>query len=748
MKVLAPLFFLAFSCLLFSGAPDRNVVMTNARADMVSHTAPWRDFGFKEIREGRIPFWNPRLFCGAPYFSAFESALLYPPNWIHLILPLPQALNALLLLHVFMAGIFACLWGRVRGLDWPGAILTGTVFMLSGPCFLRVYAGHLNPLAAASWAPVLFLCLDAWRRDRRRLWCLLGMFAVLMQILAGYMQFFYYTAMSAVLYAALCLPGEKRKGNFFLGLGAMYGGGLALSAVQFLPLLETSLEASRGLPSYQFAASFSLPPENLLTLLVPGLFGNLNGLAYFGRGYYWEFTLFVGVAALALAASAAADWKKTRDLALMLAALTALALGRHLPILHRSLYLLLPGYGMFRSTARHAFLIALFLSILAGTGWQSLQESSRWPKKQAILCLLAGLLLMGAALILGVGAPLGLNGAWGRLLQSLASSGEVMDGAWRLADADFAVLSCRFAAQKVLAGAGVLLAASLLMGLMKFSRRFVYGLLILAVLESAIFAFGSRSWTDLKLDYPEAWRRLLARSSPEERVLHDWTRAPNAALRLGVDDLWGYSPTILRRYAELIAASQGQDPEQTRAGQGFSRLHPIFSLLRCRHVLIGEKHVRLPSPLPRLLLVGDYTVIGDKHARLEAILSADFNPRRRVILETAPIPKPSGVASGSVRLLSMTTDRLDIEADLKAPALLLITDAYSLGWRAAGLSPGPQDRYVVLPADHALRAIPLTAGRHAIRLQYRPVSFWWGFWISAIAAALYAAALAFSIIAE
>jgi uncharacterized membrane protein YfhO len=82
-------------------------------------------------------------------------------------------------------------------------------------------------------------------------------------------------------------------------------------------------------------------------------------------------------------------------------------------------------------------------------------------------------------------------------------------------------------------------------------------------------------------------------------------------------------------------------------------------------------------------------------------------------------------------VVAESTDFLDIKADLRSPALLLVTDGYSAGWRAAPLEPGPQARYDVLPADYVLRAIPLAAGRHHLRLEYSPSAFRVGRWISA-----------------
>src|SRR5690348_2886212 len=87
---------LVFGDVLFS-AGDR--VISQAGTDIWSQFAAWREFGFGQLRRGNLCLWNPHLFSGTPYLGGFQSALLYPPNWIYLVLPLPRALNADVAVH-------------------------------------------------------------------------------------------------------------------------------------------------------------------------------------------------------------------------------------------------------------------------------------------------------------------------------------------------------------------------------------------------------------------------------------------------------------------------------------------------------------------------------------------------------------------------------------------------------------------------------------------------------------------------
>jgi uncharacterized membrane protein YfhO len=69
--------------------------------------------------------------------------------------------------------------------------------------------------------------------------------------------------------------------------------------------------------------------------------------------------------------------------------------------------------------------------------------------------------------------------------------------------------------------------------------------------------------------------------------------------------------------------------------------------------------------------------------------------------------------------------------------VLLVTDAYADGWTVAPVH-GAQREYRVVPADYALMGIPLSAGEHLIRLEYKPTAWSAGVAVSSCAVVVYA----------
>jgi len=704
--------------------------------DLVSEFVSWRAYLADSLRGGHLPLWNPYTYGGQPFLGGFESAVFYPPNWLFIVLPLGPALNFSILLHLIILGWGMERWARQRGLDPRAAALAGIVLPLTGPVFPHVYAGHLSNLCTMAWAPWLLLGLEVWVREGDRRGLFLASAAVCLQILAGHIQYFFYTAIAAGLQAmvvSVIEPGQRRRA--LPAVVGCYLAGAALGAAQLWPGLVASTEGIRQQKlDVTFAVMFSFPPENFLTLLAPGFFGNLGQPVYWGRGYLWEASLFFGVAGPVLIALAVAARTHRRqvltDLAVA-ALLLLLALGIHMPLFY-PLYDFVPGFGQFRSWAKFIFPAMLFLVLAMAAGLDLLLRGERPSRKVAFAGLGLGLVAVLTGVIL-VCWPEGIGG----LMPLVAHSHESYVPPQVFSDPAFLEQAGLHAGLSLTLAGLVLLATSVI--LMEVGRlpvlRFAVPCMLLV--EMIGFCSGQVTVSHLSDTTPLGMKDFVSSHPGDYRVLNLFW--PDNGFLLGAGDLWGNNPSVLRRYAEFVTFTQGGEPAHATQNVVFQKMNPLLALMRFRYAFVpladgGLKIVESSvPPLPHVLLVSDWQNLGGRDAIFSAMNQPSFDPSKVVLLETEPEPKPQPGAKGEAHLLVEKPDALTIEADTDKPALLLITDLYARDWQAEALPGSVQSSYRVMPADYILRAIPLEAGHHLLRVVYAPVSVPIGMAISAMA---------------
>jgi hypothetical protein len=127
---------------------------------------------------------------------------------------------------------------------------------------------------------------------------------------------------------------------------------------------------------------------------------------------------------------------------------------------------------------------------------------------------------------------------------------------------------------------------------------------------------------------------------------------------------------------------------------------------------------RVPDPLPVVYVVRGERVGGDPEAALRAVLDPSFDPRREVVLTEASAAAFPVLGPDTARVVSRRADALEVEAQLCAPGVLVVLEAFEAGWRATvDGAPAP-----VLRANGLFRAVRLPGGRHRVRFVYRPPS--------------------------
>lgn len=731
------LFFLALLAAL-PIAPElisSTTVLSEKSTDITLHFLYSRAFGFREMAHGNLPLWNPYIYGGIPFLGQFQSALLYPLNLLFLILPLAAAINWSFALHIFILGAGTYAWTFHRGLRPAAACVSGAAAMFSGTFFFHIYAGHLSNVCTMAWVPWVFLGIDRWLARRHAGWIFLSAGAVAMQIYAGHPQYVYYTAVMAGLYSLVHLAGVHRLPLAAGGLLAIYPLAALLAAAQLLPGIRAAGESVRsGGVQYEFAAMFSFPPENFFTLLVPWFFGGRGESAYWGRCYLWEMCAYAGTGLLLLAACGMSQkaGRSTRTrLLLVFGTAIVLAMGSHTP-LHPLLFEILPGFSAFRGSSKFVFFAGLFLAVFAGMGANRLLRGEKPSLTLALAGGLLGLSLLGTGIVLARadGLPFFQN-----LVATVFQSGESYLPPDIVQNTEF-LRVVHQSGSRALVTAGIVW--MIFAGLFLPARRWQpagHILIFAAVLELAWFARTTVASFPLKDFKYQPVTEFLQENPGDFRTLNLFN--PDASMLLRSENVWGYDPSVLKRYAQLLHFSQGLDPEKAGQYLSFRGPHPILALLRCRLALLpdpakgGITIQPVAEPFPRFFLVSEYEVIPTRGEIFQRLGDPSFDFKKQVILEEEPIPRPErGRAEYGVRLLSSSTDHWTIEVQTDKAALLIMTDSYSRDWRANPLPGSVQTSYTLLPANWAIRAIPLAAGHHQLEIQYKPAGFKPGLLIS------------------
>lgn len=768
----APSIFAALSLALFGDVllAGAGRIVSAPETDLTMHFAASREFGFGALARGNFALWNPRMFSGYPYFGGFQPALLYPLNWPFLVLPLGFAINFSIALHVMLAGYFAYLWLR-RDLGELPAIAGGIAFMFCGRFFLHVYAGHLPHVCLVPWLAVLLMAIDGLTRDGRLKWALLGAWAASMMLLAGYPQMLYYALVVLPVYAAwrwATSPFKLPAAAGFVLTGVLAAG---LCTAQLWSGVEAAAESIRqDGTSYEFSASFSFPPENLLTLFAPDILGRLpesvgtDAVApYFGQAYLWETSTFVGAVATLLAViGVGSDWRRAALPLVMTLLAVALGLGANTP-LHRVMYDWFPGFSSFRGSSKFLYVASLFVVQLAAIGIASVaaRPTRTWPIVGAgILVLTVAAMGFAVRRSAEAGPEAGLAVTLRAIADRAADRKDLYYPRENFDEPVALRLMGRTSAGSLYAAGLWFAAAGAAVAIGRWRPR-AAGLALCALVAAESFAFArsNRPTSPLVAELPAEWiepmNELAAGANRFVRNPSQYEyRGPVLSRVL---DAWGYDPGILQRYAELMRIGQNMPRESAKWGLGFRAEAPaIFRLARISTVFETRSGPqRVPAvfkaqsrPLPRALVVANAIVMpGDdgREAIFRILASPSFDPANTVLLESDPPIRPTGTwpagTRPAVELEEIDSDTRRIGVDLSTAGVLLVTESFSKHWEARpakGAPPAGQGEYRVMPGDAAFIAVPLAAGRHEILLEYRPRGWIIGRWVSLAALAVFA----------
>ena len=417
-------------------------------SDQFTGTA-YRIFGGTMLREtGAIPQWNPYLLGGLPFIGAQHGDIFYPTFLFRFLFPADAVLTWSFATHLVLAGLFTFGFLRAWGLGYFPSMLGGVAYMLSGQVASLVAPGHDGKMYVSALTPLmLWMILRGMRDGTVWAWGVVSL-ATGLAILSPHFQLTYYMGLLAGAFTLFLAfrrgEGALDRGLALRRLAAAVGAallGFGIASVHFLPFFEYIPYSPRGGGGrgYEYATSYSMPPEELFGAYLPQFSGIIEN--YWGRNPLKLHSEYLGASVLLLAGAAFGN-RARRGFVLFwtfAAALTLLvAFGGHTPFYR--LWYHLPMMRVVRAPGMSYFIISLAAAMFAAVGTERLLASgvSRryllwWAGAAAAIAVLAS---TGALAAITTGfaepdkveaavanAPHLLRGAWRSLLFVVAAAG-------------------------------------------------------------------------------------------------------------------------------------------------------------------------------------------------------------------------------------------------------------------------------------------------------------------------------------
>ncbi|MFB0538129.1 MAG: YfhO family protein, partial [Anaerolineae bacterium] len=559
--------------------------------------------------------------------------------------------------------------------------------------------------------------------------------------------------------------------------------GLGVAAVQLLPTAELALLSQRQSGAeYEFAMTYSFWPWRLFTLFAPDFFGNPAKGDYWGYANYWEDCGYVGVLPLLLALIAISIYLRQKRgrrtfpipyplslipfFSLLCFLSLLLAMGKNLP-LYPLVFRWVPGFGFFQAPARFLYLYTLGMATLAGLGADLIGPSRRLERVSGYGVVIGLAILLATAAIRLLPLPpvkLTFVSALARFAVLLAIASLLLIYRRR---AEF-----RSRGTKPLIKLPYRLSVSPLVLWQTLVIAFIAADLIifghalnptteprLYELSTVSGAFLKREDEDHRIftfsgsDYDLKFKKYLLFDNfgPDDV---DWlmglreTLTPNLAIGQGLFSTNNFDPLVVGHYQRLMQEIDKGLPQQIDPKLGRTvdkdRLPVALRLLSLMNVKYILDYGQIPNlnlvfadgvriygngdALPRAYVVSQARVISDDEELLAELLSQSFDPRRTVLLRSAPSRELLSYPPISLIPLSLeySPNAVEIEITLDRDGYLVLSDTYYPGWRA--YVDGEEKE--ILRANYAFRAVPLESGQHTVLFQYDPLSFKLGLAIS------------------
>jgi hypothetical protein len=630
------------------GMPFKNFLIT----DPIRQQIPWRKIAIDELKQGRLPLWNPYSFAGTPLLGNIQSGALYPFNIVFFLFSFPIAWSILIMLQPLLAGIFLYVYLLSKKLHPWACSISSIAWAFSGFSIAWLTWGTI--VHTALWLPLILFCIDKGKRSIFRL-LLLGII-LSCSFFAGHTQIFLYCFLCALGYAVF-----RKKTGFFIVSALIFGG---ITFFQWKEVYSLLIHSSRVVEANLMAKEgWFMPWQHLIQFVIPDFFGNPATLNYWGTWNYAELVGYIGILPLFFAFTGLRShgflekkyWVFILGVSLLLLLPTPLA---KLPYHYQ-----IPFFSALQPT-RLLVLVIFSLVILSAYGFHTMFE-----KKELSLAFPLGIFICIFSVAGVIAMYLDLNVSLRNMVFPLVI---FLTGSVAL------LFRKRQKFQIIIIGSIFVLVA---FDMLRFGRKFT-------------------PFTDISYFFPNT--KILSFLQSQEkpfRVLaaDDRILPPNTASYYGIEMASGYDPLYSKYFEAILSAHNG--------GAKFNRIlvpslafTSVFDLFQIRYVLTygphespnlsfvmneGDTYVyEVVSSLPRFYFVKEVIEASSMEDSVKRLFE-DINLKNQaVILGNVTISSDSLKKQERVFVKQYDSSEIILEATAILPRYLVILNSYFPGWQA------------------------------------------------------------------
>lgn len=746
-------------------------------------TVQWRAGAESAIQyrqnTGQEALWVTNMFSGMPaYVVSVQKAVT---NLDSILFDITHAIFPATRYWVLLIGLYVFFWLQgMRPLTSAlGSLLIGFTTYIP----IIIGAGHNTKFTTFAFIPWMFV--GYWlltRTKKHRIFSLFAFaFALTLQFRAGHPQvtyyFFYLLAFWWIFDTVNAWRNNEIKDwSMTTGLLAL-GGVLAIvsnlqpywSMIEYTPFSTrggSAVAGGSGL-NLQYAMSWSQGWSELLTLIIPGLFGGASA-----EGTYWgpkSFTSgphYLGAITFLLALCGLIIYKERRKyLFAGVGLLTILfSVGYHFETLNAFMFKHVPYFNKFRTPEMWLIVTVFCFGVLAVYGLHELIERGRKVRDEGLKPLYAPL---GIALGLGVlfafasGSLLSFQkpGEFQQYAQQVARQNNVSPSDPRVEQRvrqfiDTQLVPKRKAkaesdAQRYLL---IVLIASILVVLL-YQRKvsvgyFLLGLIILGSYDMLTVGHRYLNEDALVPEDVEASQYIERQKRPLDSFIQEHIDSEdgvpyrvlpladnpfnNAVPAYFYPSLGGYTGAKLSIYQDLIDEALFTGPQGINTG--------VLDMLNTKYIV-----AKRPLPLPGFKLVydkqdgkvyenthvlpkaffADSVITQPKpHQALEMIKPAsDIDLDHTAVVEAENLPATQPDSNATVQVTHYGARDITLQTQRNNEGFLVLSEIYyPAGWRAY-IDGQPTKIY---KTNYVLRGVEVPAGKHEIRFAFNPASYVWG----------------------